>query len=88
MSAHPNGVNAPRLLDQVRQAIRLRHYSIRTEQAYCYWIRYFIRFHKLRHPKEMGAPEINQFLTFLAMQRTVSPATQNQAFNIWGEIRS
>lgn len=81
MSANPNGVNAPRLLDQVREAIRLRHYSIRTEESYCYWIRYFVRFHKMRHPKEMGAVEINQFLTFLAMQRTVSPATQNQALN-------
>ena len=81
MSAHISGADAPRLLEQVRQAIQLRHYSIRTEQAYCYWIRYFIRFHKLRHPRDMGGEEINQFLTFLAMQRTVSPATQNQALN-------
>jgi integron integrase len=81
MSAHPNGVNTPRLLDQVREAIRLRHYSIKTEESYSYWIRYFVRYHKLRHPREMGAAEINQFLTFLAMQRTVSPSTQNQALN-------
>lgn len=81
MSTHSNGVSAPRLLDQVREAIRLRHYSIKTEEAYCYWIRYFVRFHHLRHPREMGASEINQFLTFLAVQRTVSPSTQNQALN-------
>jgi integron integrase len=81
MSAHQTGANAPRLLDQVRQAIRVRHYSIRTEESYTRWIRYFIRFHKLRHPRDMGGEEINQFLTFLAVQRNVSPATQNQALN-------
>lgn len=81
MSAHIKGASAPRLLEQVRNAIRIRHYSIRTEQSYCYWIRYFIRFHKLRHPNQLGGAEINQFLTFLAVQRNVSPATQNVALN-------
>ena len=81
MSARLSGAAAPRLLDQVRNAIRVRHYSIRTEQSYVYWVRYFIRYHHLRHPQDMGGEEINQFLTFLAVQRTVSPATQNQALN-------
>lgn len=81
MSAHLEGASAPRLLDQVRNVIRVRHYSIRTEESYCYWIRYFINFHKKRHPRDMGGEEINQFLTYLAVQRTVSPATQNQALN-------
>lgn len=81
MPAHLQGADAPRLLDKVRQAIRVRHYSIRTEESYTYWIRYFIRYHKLRHPRDMGGEEINQFLTFLAVQRAVSPATQNLALN-------
>ena len=81
MSAHSTGADAPRLLEQVRNTIRVRHYSIRTEQSYCRWIKYFIRYHKLKHPREMGGEHINQFLTFLAVQRNVSPATQNQALN-------
>ena len=68
-------------LDQVRDAIRVRHYSIRTEQAYLTWIRRFILFHKKRHPREMGAEEVRTFLTYLAVDRNVSPATQNQALN-------
>ena len=71
----------PRLLDQVRQACRVRHYSIRTEQAYVDWIRRFILFHAKRHPLEMGAAEINQFLTHLAVAGHVSASTQNQAFS-------
>jgi integron integrase len=71
----------PRLLDQVRQACRLRHYSIRTEQAYVDWIRRFILFHAKRHPLEMGAAQINQFLTHLAVEGHVSASTQNQAFS-------
>jgi hypothetical protein len=81
MSADHTGADAPRLLDQVHQAIRVRHYSIRTEESYCYWIRFFINYHKKRHPRDMDGEEINQFLTFLAVQRNVSPATQNQALN-------
>ena len=72
---------APRLLDQVRQQIRLRHYSFRTEKAYVGWIRRFILFHGKRHPREMGAPEIEAFLSHLAVERHVSASTQNQAFN-------
>src|ERR1700730_11888100 len=72
--------NPPRLLDRVHEAIRLRHYSPRTEDAYVGWIRRFIFFHGVRHPAEMGAAEINQFLTDLAVNGHVSASTQNQAF--------
>ncbi|WP_256669940.1 phage integrase N-terminal SAM-like domain-containing protein [Pseudomonas sp. OIL-1] len=61
----------PRLQDQFRAVIRLHHYSIRTEKSYWYWIRYFIRFHKLRHPLEMGPAEVNAFLSWLAVDRDV-----------------
>jgi len=67
------------LLDRVRDRIRLKHYSIRTEQAYVEWIRRFILFHGKRHPAEMGAPEIVAFLTDLAVERNVAAATQNLA---------
>jgi hypothetical protein len=56
----------PKLLDRVREAIRLRHYSLRTEQAYVQWIRRYIFFHKVRHPADMGTEEINAFLSHLA----------------------
>lgn len=69
----------PKLLDQVRQQIRLRNYSIRTERVYAEWIKRFIRFHAYRHPMEMGAPEIEAFLTHLAVRRNVAASTQNQA---------
>ena len=71
----------PRLLDQVRQAIRARHYSKRTEKAYVDWIKRFIFFHGMRHPVEMSELEINQFLTDLAVSRKVSASTQNQALS-------
>jgi integron integrase len=67
------------LLDKVRERIRLKHYSIRTEQAYVDWIRRFILFHGKRHPAEMGSPEIVAFLTYLAIERNVAAATQNLA---------
>lgn len=70
-----------RLREQVREVMRVHHYSIRTEKAYWYWIRYFIRFHKLRHPAEMGAVEVNAFLSWLAVERQVAAATQNLALN-------
>jgi integron integrase len=70
----------PKLLDRVRAAIRVRHYSLRTEEAYIAWIKRFIFFHGVRHPQEMGAAEINQFLTHLAVDGHVSASTQNQAF--------
>ncbi len=70
---------APRLLDQVRDAIRRRHYSLRTEQSYVHWIKRFIFFTGKRHPREMGAEEVTDFLSHLARDRDVAAATQNQA---------
>ncbi len=69
----------PRLLEAVRQAMRVRHYSYRTEQTYVDWVRRFIHFHGARHPKDMGAGEINTFLSHLAVAGHVSASTQNQA---------
>jgi integron integrase len=71
----------PRLLDRVRDAIRARHYSRRTEKAYVHWIRRYIFFHGKRHPAEMGAPEVSAFLTALAVEHRVSASTQNQALS-------
>ena len=71
---------APKLLDRVRQRIRLRGYSIRTEQAYVQWIKRFILYNGKRHPKEMGKPEIEDFLSHLALKNRVASSTQNQAF--------
>ncbi len=68
-----------RLLEDVRLSIRRKHYSHRTEQSYVYWIRFFIRFHKLRHPGDMREDEVRQFLDYLAIGRKVSASTQNQA---------
>ena len=70
---------SPRLLVRVRDKIRLKHYSIRTEQAYTDWVRRFILFHKKRHPAEMGAAEVEKFLTHLAVEGNVAASTQNQA---------
>lgn len=69
----------PKLLDQVRRCIRDKHYSLRTEQAYVYWIRWYIRFHKLKHPMDMGAAEIKAFLSYLTNERQVSVSTHKQA---------
>lgn len=84
-SFNPNPVPAgkPKLLDQVRATIRRLHYSRRTEKAYVNWIRRYIFFHHVRHPREMGAPEVTQFLTHLAVEGRVSasvPVIYNQAF--------
>ncbi len=70
-----------RLLDIVRDKIRLKHYSFSTERTYLYWIKYFILFHNKKHPVEMGKVEIEAFLTYLAVEKKVSPNTQNQAFS-------
>ena len=78
-SAGPGGAPAPKLLDRLRDHLRTRHYSIRTETAYVDWARRFILFHGKRHPQEMGAAEVEAFLTYLAVQRQVSASTQNQA---------
>jgi integron integrase len=72
---------ASRLLDRVRERIRVKHYSLRTEDAYLQWIRRFIVFHGKRHPREMGAPEVEAFLSHLATAGRVSPSTQNQALS-------
>ena len=72
-------VKPPKLLDQMRGAIRVRQYSIRTEQVYVDWVRRFILFHAKRHPKDLGAAEVTAFLTYLAVQRQVAPSTQGQA---------
>ncbi len=70
-----------RLLDQVRHEMRVRHYSLRTEEAYVQWIRRYILFHKKRHPREMAEAEINEFLSYLAVERHVAASTQNQALS-------
>lgn len=70
---------APKLLDQVRGKLRAKHYSLRTETSYVDWIRRYILFHGKRHPREMGAREVEAFLTYLAVERTVAASTQNQA---------
>lgn len=75
----PSHPKPPKLLDRVRHACRVRHYSIRTEDAYTAWAERFIRFHGIRHPDTMGEPEVNKFLTHLAVDRHVSASTQNQA---------
>ncbi|MBI4490289.1 MAG: integron integrase, partial [Deltaproteobacteria bacterium] len=80
-TAPPTSPPRPRLLDHVRQAIRTRHYSYRTEKAYVHWVKRFIFFHNKRHPAEMGEPEIAGFLSSLANDGHVSASTQNQAFN-------
>jgi integron integrase len=75
-----------KLLDQLRDQLQLRHYAARTAQAYTHWVRQFILFHKrtsgaFRHPSDLGSPEVNQFLTHLAVERNVAASTQNQALS-------
>ena len=79
--SRPPDAPKPRLLDRVREAIRVRHYSRRTEKAYVAWIRRYIFFHGKRHPAEMGAPELTRFLTSLAVDGKVAASTQNQALS-------
>ena len=69
----------PKLLDQVRNLIRLRHYSYRTEEAYAYWIKQYIFFNSKRHPSELGEAHLSAFLSYLAVSRKVAASTQNQA---------
>jgi integron integrase len=80
----------PRLLDQLRDATRRRHYSYRTEQTYLHWVKRFIYFHGKRHPADMGADEVTAFLTHLARERSVAASTQNQALAallfLYGEV--
>ena len=83
--AHPNSsdksttTKSPKLLDQVRDRLRVKHYSLRTEQSYVGWIKRYIFFHGKRHPKDMGAEEIEAFLTHLAVAGKVAASTQNLA---------
>ncbi|TCS33470.1 integron integrase [Paucimonas lemoignei] len=72
-------IKSPKLLDQLKRCIRDKHYSLRTEEVYVYWVRWFIRFHGLRHPAEMGAEEIKAFLSYLANERHVAVSTHRQA---------
>ncbi len=69
----------PKLCEQYRERLRVKHYSLRTEDAYLHWTRRFIFFHGKRHPREMGGPEVEAFLSHLATERRVAPSTQNQA---------
>jgi integron integrase len=70
-----------RLLGQVREQARYRHYSLRTEKAYAYWVRFFVRWHGLKHPRDMGASHVQAFLTMLASERNVSSSTHSQALS-------
>ena len=70
-----------KLLDQLRDEIRIRHYSVRTEEAYTQWVKRFILFYNKKHPAEMGATEISRYLTHLAVAGNVAASTQNQALN-------
>ena len=72
-------LQSARLLDQLRERIRYMHYSLRTEQAYLYWVRFFIRWHGMKHPRDMGEPAIEAFSTMLATDRKVSAPPHNQA---------
>jgi len=71
----------PKLLDRVRDRLRYKQYSLRTEQAYIHWIKRFIYFHGKRHPEQMNGPEVEAFLTHLATKEKVAAATQNQALS-------
>jgi site-specific recombinase XerD len=77
----PSSSKPKELLDQLRDAIRIKHYSCSTEKTYGHWAKRFILFHNKRHPAEMGALEIEAFLSHLAQEANVSASTQNQAFN-------
>ena len=81
---------APRLLDRLRVCIRAKHYSLRTEEAYVFWCRAFIRYHGLRHPAQMGRPEVEAYLTHLAAERGLSPSSHAQALSallfLYGQV--
>jgi hypothetical protein len=78
----------PKLLDRVRAAVRVRHYSYSTEKTYVHWIRKFVFFHGLRHPDEMGEKEITNFLSHLAVKGNVSSSNWNQALCVQGGAAS
>ncbi len=74
-------LQSTRLMDQVRERIRYLHYSLSTEKLYVYWVRFFIRWHGVRHPRDMGAPQVEAFLSMLANERRLSASTHNQALS-------
>lgn len=74
--------NTSKLLDSLREAVYAWYYSKSTKNAYCHWVKRFVHFHKLQHPKEMLEPEINAFLTHLAVEQKVSASIQNQALSV------
>lgn len=74
-------LQAPKVLDQLREGIRYRHYSMRTEEVYVHWVRAFIRFHGLRHPREMGRLEVEAYLSWLANERNVAASSHKQALS-------
>jgi len=74
-------IPSPKLFDQVRQVLRVRHYSYETEKSYIHWLKRFIAFHQMKPPREMGAAEVEEFLTYLAVELKVAPSTQNQALS-------
>ena len=80
-ASQPPAHRPKKLLEQYSEALRTRHYSLRTEETYVGWVRQFILYHNKRHPKEMGVPEINDFVTHLVNQKSVSASTQNQAIS-------
>lgn len=71
----------PRLLDELRRVVRACHYSLRTEEQYVHWVRSYVRFHRMRHPRELGAAEVEAYLTHLAADKQVAPATHRQALS-------
>jgi site-specific recombinase XerD len=81
VSAVLNAGKPKKLLEEVRDVMRLKHDSLRTERAYCHWLERYIRFHGKRHPREMAEEELTAFLTHLARDLNVAPSTQNQALS-------
>ena len=79
----PVGARPPGLIQRYREELQARHYARRTVKTYEQWLRRFLRFHQLRHPREMGSEEVNAFLTHLAVEGQVSASTQNQALSAW-----
>ena len=70
-----------KLMERVKATLRGKRYNLRNEKTYCYWIRFFTRFHRVRHPATMAGNEVRQFLVYLAIERRVAAAVQNQALN-------
>jgi len=81
MTGTPPPLRSTRVLDQLRERLRYAHYSLSTERSYVYWVRGFVRFHGLRHPREMGGPEVEAFLSWLANQHGASVSTHKQALS-------